>query len=67
MFISNRENANNAPVIFAKRNVSLLRANQIKKRVAAITHTAEIINMCGRKEGLNRLKKKTSLAVFPII
>ena len=35
--------------------------------VVAITHVAEIINMCGRKEGSNRLRKKTSRAVFPIM
>ena len=67
MFINNRENANNAPVIIAKRNISLLRADRIKKIVVTITHAAEIINMCGRKEGLNRLRKKTSRAVFPIM
>ena len=67
MFISNRDNANNVPVVIAKRNISLLRANRIKKIVVTITHAAEIINMCGRKEGLNRLRKKTSRAVFPIM
>ena len=67
MFISNKDNANNVPVIVAKRNISLFRDDQIKKIVVTITHAAEIINMCGRKEGLNRLRKKTSRAVFPII
>ena len=67
MFISNRDNANNVPVIVAKRNISLFRDDQIKKIVVTITHAAEIINMCGRKAGLNRLRKKTSRAVFPIM
>ena len=65
MFISNKDNANNAPVILAKKNISLLRADRIKKIVAAITHAEDIIKICGRKEGLKRLRKKTSLAVFP--
>ena len=67
MLISNRDNANNDTVILANRNISLLRAERIKKMVVTITHAAEIINICGRKEGLNRLRKKTSRAVFPII
>ena len=67
MFISKRDNANNDTVILANRNISLLRAERIKKIVVTITHAAEIINMCGRNEGLNRLRKKTSRAVFPII
>ena len=67
MFISNRDNTNNAPVICAKRNISLLRADRIKKIVVTITHVAEIINICGRKTGSNRLRKKTSRAVFPIM
>ena len=67
MFISNKDNANNVPVIVAKRNISLFRDDQIKKIVVTITHAAEIINICGRKAGSNRLRKKTSLAVFPIM
>ena len=67
MFISNRDNANNAPVIIAKRNMFLLWDNRIKKIVITITHKAEIINICGRKEGSNLLRKKTSRAVLPIM
>ena len=67
MFIINREKANNAPVIIAKRNMFLLWDTRIKKIVITITHKAEIINICGNKEGSNRLRKKTSRAVFPIM
>ena len=67
MLITNRENANNATVTLANRNISLFRAERMKEIVVTITHAAEIINMCGRNEGLNRLRKKTSRAVFPIM
>ena len=35
--------------------------------VVTATHMPEIINIYGRKEGLKRLRKKTSRAVFPTI
>ena len=67
MFIRNRDNANNVPVNIAKRNISFLRDDHIKKIVVTITHAAEIINICGKKAGSNRLRKKTSRAVFPMM
>ena len=67
MLIISSDRTNKAPDLIAKVNIFLFWADRIKKIVVTITHTEEIINICGRREELNRLRKKTSRAVLPII